>query len=308
MPIVVGVTPPPPTPPVIVARPRATWIAPDGTEVPLTTPGLGWYTLRGVAGTGAPPISIARDDHPDGGIRARHTQPLARLITWPLRVHGPDPDTFAERWRYLVTKITQTDRLGPGTLRIQRPNGTEREILALYEAGLNGEPGQDFHAASPILTLLCEDPHWRDTVTQTVVREFGAGVPFLDPYPTVSSGSVLGATTVFNPGDVKAKPVWTIDGPASLITATNNTTGEEFVLDPDFDGHGDLLLGEQITITTDPPAVRFENGDNWTGALNWPGAVLWGLEPGDNDIEFTLADAGAGSRIQLSYVARYKTA
>jgi hypothetical protein len=143
-----------------------------------------------------------------------------------------------------------------------------------------------------------------------VHRSYDDGVDFLDPFPSVSSSQVLGATTVNNPGDVIVWPEWTVTGPASLVTFTRDDTGEEFVLDPDATaiGHGALLAGEQVTITTDPPRVRYEDGSNWVGALNWPGAVLWGLAPGDNGVSFQLDGSSTGSAVDMTFHPRYETA
>jgi len=139
-------------------------------------------------------------------------------------------------------------------------------------------------------------------------RESGAGVSFLSPYPQVSSSQVLGATTLTNPGDTVGWPVWTITGPASAITCTNNDTGESFTLTPSDTGHGNLLAGEKVTVRTNPMQVRYQNGDVWTPALNWPAAQLWGLQPGSNAVTFTLSGSGSGSAVDVSFDARYETA
>lgn len=279
---------------------RATWIAPDGTATPLTTPERGWFTLDAVTGWGAAPIEMVTDPHPRGGTRIRHIQPQARIITWPLRVRANEHVELVARWRTLVRAFAQTRRLGPGTLRIARPDGTSREIQAYYQEGFAGEPGQGWLWDTAVLSLYCEDPYWRDTTATVIRREYATGSDFFTPYPTISSSQVLGETTVVNPGEVEAWPEWTITGPATGLIATNNTTGEQFTLTAALDA------GETATITTDPPTVRGPAGENWVGNLDWPGAVLWGLAPGTNDVEFQVAGSGPGSAVELSLVARYE--
>lgn len=316
MPLLVGHVAAPPTPQPTLASDLAvaTWTAPDGTQWVLTHPPNGWFTVPGPAGLGISAVGMATDANPRGGARVRHQQPGPKLITWPLYVEGANHAELLARWRALALAFAQTQDLTadgtytPGTLRVARPDGSAREIAAFLQSGFEGEPERGWRDDLVVLTLFCEDPFWRGTVAETVVREFSTGVPFLDPYPTVSSSQVLGESTIVNPGDVIAWPEWTITGPTSLVTATNLTTGEEFVVDPDFDGGGSLGVGETVTITTDPPTVRGPAGEIWTGAINWPGAQLWGLRRGVNDVEFTMAGASAGSRIQLSYVPRYKSA
>lgn len=310
MPIVVGPisspTPPttPSTPPAFdPGRPEAVWIAPDGTEWSLTSDRDLHFTLDAVTGWGAAPIQITADPHPRGGTRVRHIQPQPRTITWPLRVRADTHMELVTGWRELVRAFTQTRRLGPGRLRIARPDGSAREIEAYYEAGFDGEPGQGWVYDTAVLSLYCEDPYWRAAETLSTPYEYeGTPASYLDPYLTVSPSRVLGATTAVNPGDVESWPEWTIVGPATSLVATNHTTGEAFTLT------ATLLGGETATITTDPPAVRGPAGENWTTNLDWPGAVLWGLQPGLNDIEFSMGGAASGSQITLAYVPRYETA
>jgi hypothetical protein len=329
MPIITGgLAPPPPpeAPPVPPPVPlpevgfaTATFYGPDGTAWPLTDDPRGWFTLAdGVSGLGAAPVELTTDAHPRGGARLRHVQPQPRTIIWPLHVFGDTHTEFLARWRGAARAFTSTLRPGPdgtrspGTLEIARPDGSRRRIACYYQEGFEGQGarGTGIVSDTAILTLWCEDPYWVDPVPVVVHREHGAGEDFLEPYPSVSSSQVLGATVVDNPGDVLVWPQWTITGPASLVTFTNVDTGEAFILDPNAAaiGHGNLLAGEQVPVTTDPPRVRFENGDNWIGALNWPGAVLWALRPGENAVTFALSGSGSGSAVDLSFLPRYETA
>lgn len=313
MPVIVGSAQAPGTVLPGVGFSVATWYAPDGTVWPLTAPDIGWWTLAdGVSGLDAASITITTDDRPRGGTRVRHIQPMQRLITWPIRVDGDDHSQFITRWRAVGTAFAQTTRLGPGDLEIARPDGTARRVKAYYQDGWDGQGKQGYGITSDffVLTLLCEDPYWRDVTAQAVHRESSTGVDYQSPYPSVSSSQVLGATKIVNPGDATVWPSWVITGPASLVTATLTTTGESFQLDPNATqiAHGNLAAGEQVTISTDPPRVRFQDGSNWTAALNWPGAVLWGIPPGVVDVDFQLDGSAAGSAVDLSFYPLYETA
>jgi hypothetical protein len=319
MPIVVGsvvLEPPPTSPPAElpeIGRAHATYIDPRGGVWPLTDPARGWFTLAaGVSGLGAAPVELASDPHPRGGERLRHVQPQARSIVWPLHVYGADHTEFTARWRALARAFTDTLRYGPGILEIARPDGGRRRISVYYQGGFEGQAQEGYSRTddSAILALWCEDPYFYDPDPITEHRESGAGVDFFVPYPSVSSSQVLGDTTLTNPGDVVAWPVWTITGPASAVTFTHGGTAESFTLDPNAAavGHGNLLAGEQVSIRTDPPQVRYQNGDNWVGALNWPGAVLWGLAPGGNEVTFTLSGSTTGSAVDVAFLPRYETA
>ncbi|MGW4728087.1 phage tail protein [Streptomyces shenzhenensis] len=294
-----------------VGTATASYTDPTGTVWPLTSPGLGWFTLAaGVSGLGAAPYDLISDPHPRGGARLRHVQAQPRAIVWPLHVYGDTHMEFIGRWRALASAFTRTLREGPGWLEIARPDGSSRRIAVHYQEGFEGRgtKGSAIVSDTAVLTLWCEDPYWSDPVPVTVHREASESVDFLDPFPSVSSSQVLGATTVDNPSDVTVWPTWVITGPASLITFTREDSGESFALDPTAVGHGNLLAGQQITVRTDPPQVRYQDGSNWSGALNWPAAVLWGLAPGANSVTFQLDGSGPGSAVDLSFHPRYETA
>jgi hypothetical protein len=318
------VTPPQPeTPPPVefpeIGYASITYIDPTGKRWPMTDLSAEWYTLaEGVSGLGAAPYTLTSDPHPRGGARLRHVQPGPRTIVWPLLVKGADHMAFTANWRALASAFTRTLRLGPdkrrtpGTLEVARPDGTRRTIAVYYQDGWDGrgQVATGITWDSAVVTLWCEDPYWVDAQAVMVHREQGVGEDFLQPYPSVSSSQVLGATVVTNPGDALVWPTWTITGPASLVTFTRTDTDESFVLDPNDPsiGHGNLLAGEQVTVRTDPAQVRYQNGDNWVGALNWPNATLWGLDPGDNPVTFQLDGAGAGSAVDLTFNPRHETA
>lgn len=322
MPLVVGVnqtlpppdvTPTPDLPDISTPQPqvgtmRAVWTSPEGVEFELTGPHTvhGWLTRPEIAGWGAAPVTIVTDPLARGGVSIRHQRAEPRRLTWPLHVYGDTHLEFLDRYRRLMRAFTSTKYRGAGVLTVYRPDAAKaRSIDCLYEDGFGGEPGENLRFANPTLTLLCPDGYWRDAERQFIRREYAAaGNPYLSPYMTVSNSQVLGESTIFNTGDVQAYPSWTITGPATQVTATNHTTGESFVLTYT------LTVGETatITITPDRALVRGPAGQNLIGALNWPGANLWALLPGDNEVDFQVNGSGAGTVIELSYYPRYETA
>lgn len=291
----------------------AAYTDPSGTVWPLTDRKSGWFTLAdGVSGLGAAGYELTSDPHPRGGARLRHVQPQPRAIVWPLFVQGSTHMEFLASWRALANAFARTLREGAGVLEIARSDGTRRRISVIYQEGFEGQPKQGYYrdADSAVITLWCEDPYWVDAEAVAVHRGYGVGANFLVPYPTVSSSQVLGATTVTNPSDVDVWPTWTITGPASLITFTRGDTGQSFAVNPSAAaiGHGALLAGQKVTVRTDPPQVRYQDGSNWVGALNWPAATLWSLPPGTTDVTFQLDGAGPGSAVDLTFYPRYETA
>lgn len=291
--------------------PRATWIAPDGTSWPLSDTTNSWFTLRGVKGLGASPVTFTADPVWRGGTAMRHVQAEPRLITWPLFIEGATHADFIANWRALGNAFAQTRRLGPGTLVVTRPDGTSRQIKAYYQDGFdNGSadsPGTRWDTVA--VTLYCPDPYWTATTLRTVTRYHSAsGLDYLAPYPTVANAQILGGSVAHNAGDVEVWPTWTITGPATSIVATHSDLGQNWQIDVLAYRGSALQLGQTITITTDPPAVVGPDGSSWAGALNWPNAWLWPLNPGDNNISMTLAGEDTGTSVQMTFYNRYETA
>ncbi|WP_170208812.1 phage tail domain-containing protein [Micromonospora pisi] len=271
-------------------------------------PDRGYCTLNDVTGLGATEGELTADPHPWGGTTIRHFFKSERIINWPLAVYAHTHRDYNNLWQSLVRVLAMTRTRGPGLLQIAQPEGTVREIEVVCTAGLKVAPGHGRNSNIAVLALYCADPHWRDPEPTVVEREFAVGgSPYLAPYPSISSSRVLGDTTIDNPGEVEAWPEWEIDGPASSIVATNLTTGLSFTLNPDWNGDGPLAAGETVTITTFPPRLRGPAGQVWTGALDWTGARLWPLAPGTNSVRFEVAGANVGTRISLSFRARYET-
>jgi hypothetical protein len=64
------------------------------------------------------------------------------------------------------------------------------------------------------------------------------------------------------------------------------------------------LTGGTVTVAT----VTEGATDNWSGALNWPEAELWPLEPGPNRVSFQLDGSGPSSAVDVRFLPRYETA
>jgi hypothetical protein len=317
MPLIVGtVTPPgdggPPTAP--RDRPAAWWIDPVGGRWELTDDGNDSmrFLLTGVKGVNAAvDITITTDDRPRGGTAVRHIQPGARLITLPVRLEGPDHARFTRTWRDWEDAVCRTSDDGPGWLVVARPDGTARRIQAYYQDGFeeSANAGSAVTWDAVVLTMYCPDGYWQD-LTETVATRQGApgGVDYLAPYPSVSSSQTLGATVVHNPGQVPTWPEWTITGPASLITAVNDTTGQTWTLDPTAVLGAALGAGQVVTITGDPPTITGPGTGDWNVGMDWAHSDLWPLLRGDNQVEFTVAGASAGTSIEMRFAARYRSA
>lgn len=286
---------------------EATWTDPEGTVWVLTGPHeeYGWLTKPGIGGWGANPVTIVTDPIARGGVSVRHQRREPRRLVWPLNIYGETHMEWLLRYRALMRAFAMTKYRGPGVLRVTRPDGSGREVECYYEDGFQGEPNENHTFANPTLQLLVPAGYWRDATELSVVREYNpGGISYLRPYPTVSNGQVLGASQVFNDGDVEVWPSWTLTGPATQLIATNTTTGDSFTLTYT------LLAGQQVTITVTPERslVRGPAGENLTGSVDFPGAVLWSLLPGLNDVNFVVNGSSPGSSVKLSYYRQWEAA
>lgn len=321
-----------------VGTPAFTWIDSDGTSWPLsnTSEDLGWFTVMGPSGWGAAPVEITTDPSPRGGETVRQIGSKPSTLQWPLEIFGSSHTEFLNRYRRIARafKLT-TVRQQPGTLRVQRPDGTAREILAFYSDGLGGESEQNHLFARPVLSLYCPDGKWHDSQQTVLTRTFPAtsgGDPapaiFYSPFISVSDSKVVGAdpgfgadpvagdgsggsggptdpnaiTTLNNTGDVEAWPTWTINGPITELRAWNLTLGSRFTLTYN------LTALQSITITTDPPTVRGPGGINLSKFIDWfndAGTELWPLADGANIIGLEVDGTGATTSVQLSFYPRY---
>lgn len=270
-----------------------------------TAPEMGFFTKPGIKGWGSTTYDLTLDKQPRGGVSVRNVHANEARLTWPLHVYGDTHLEWLERYRGLKRAFLMTvHRQKTGLLRVNRPDGSAREIDVMYESGFEGEGGdEDWRWANPVMTLMCPDGFWRDTTPVRVPRKFNPGTSFFNPYPTVSPARVLGDSLVTNPGDVDAWPTWTITGPADTVTATNNTTKQSFQIAKS------IGAGQLITITTQWPTVRGPSGENLISKVNWTaGAYLWRLLPGLNSITVNVSGSAPGTAIEMTFYPRYEGA
>lgn len=297
------------------------WIAPNGQVLALNDPTSMLWSTRGVSGLGLAPRELITTDNPEGGTVVEFTRVRERTIIWPIRIYGDTHEQFMTVWREAAELFALTESMGmPGRLRITRGwDGSQREIPAYYVSGWEQEAEDAaWLRGGAVLNLHCPSPWWRDVTPTVFERRQEAQSAWLDPFPTYSSGSVLGATTLTNLGAQPAWPSWTIRGPLTQLTATNSTRGETFVLTYP------LARGETITISSKPVQVRGPAGEQLISAVNkLTGGVLWRLDPkiknvfsGESQIVFAATGSDGesapglddGTLIRLEIDQLYETA
>lgn len=298
----------PPSPGFNPDRLGVTYIDPDGHA-------WAWGDLTAkvfataVAGLGSPPVAFTQLGLPSGGAFAQSHLAAARTITVGLYAYD---DEDQEAFLALVDRLAKalwSQRAGkpaPGILVIARPDGTARQIKVYCTDGM--DLSDDDRTKSGLMwatypvTLAAPDPFFEDA--DATSREFGsstaAGVPPMPPI-VLAPSSLLGDTSVDNSGDADAYPVWTIHGPGTP-TLTNTTTGRSFGLD--------VSLGddEVVVVDTRPgmqSAVDQDSVNRWADLVRSSPRDLWQLIPGVNDLNLSIGDSGAGSKISLSFTRRW---
>lgn len=280
------------------------WVAPDGSSLLLTgQDDLDVHWALGVDGRFMPPVTITDEAVPQQhGSRLRQVRYEPREVTLPVSIIGPDEGAVRRKFRSLLRAFNPC--AGDGMLRATAPDGATRELVCRYSGGMEGSESRDdmgevFQRAVIVLRAL--DPFWRDatdttnTYTVGTIRTFLAD-PFLRTDPLLTNDTILGSQVVRNDGDFSADPVFTVVGPASSFTLTNQRTGEKI------NYTAPLAVGESVTIDTRAgrKSVLRSDGTNVYGNLSLD-STLFDLDPGDTTVLLSLPGATAATFLTLAY-------
>lgn len=324
MPLVTQIGPPPYVPPLVIPDPRntenpprkrITWTGPGGDEFVLTDENAGMGSLKGRSGFGLAPTTLTADDLDSGGglLRSIHAGP--QIVHIPLAVWADDSATFYQRYDALAASFQHVrgGQASPGTLTVQRPDGTGRYTRAYYQDGLNPQEWTNRKGVTITdLQFWCPSPYWYgDTLTWRITYQDPAGFPFFPLLPlrlAPESVSTGGPVVFTNPGDAPSWPVWQITGPGTP-TLTSVTRGETIQFaDP-------IPAGRTVTIDTRPPSLAPDTAltavDD-TGANWWPSLTqfpqLWPLEAGPNSVTLAMPGATEDTQILMTVDPAYGTA
>lgn len=282
-----------------------TWIDPGGAAFPFD--GSANYTaLWGRQGAFAPPVSVIGQETPlQPGERVRFVKTTARAVRVPLLVRAQDEATLASVRRAL--RYALNPNRGAGTLQMLAADGVTRQLTAYCDGGYEGDETETNRGPGYLvlpLAFKALDPYWYDlNATVLAFSPAGAVAFFQTPMLPVhlSPSGISSSFTVQNTGDVPCWPVWTITGPGTNPTLTNNTTGKSIVMTVTLTG------GQTITIDTRPGAktVTREDGSLHYAYLSFTSS-LWPLIVGANNIALSMTGTTSASGLQLSYKQAYE--
>jgi hypothetical protein len=283
----------------------APWVADDDCETHEWRSSAG-DVIRFVTRTEAaqrmmPPVTIYSIRVPQsqgGSFRgARHDE---RLATIPVVAPGPQAGRDElRRWARALDPLK-----GEGTLTVVVGPYAGRQLVCVYEAGLD-----DLQEEWPLLGLIvlgfraC-DPYWQDsTETVSIATIASTGFTWFPFFPLVLGASdVFAQLTINNLGDVDAWPVITVVGPGTDLHLTNLTTGKDMLLT------GAIAAGSVVVIDTRPGRKTVTiDGVNAFSRLS-ASSSLWPLVPGSNRVSIGFATGTAQSSVKFAWRNRWLAA
>lgn len=283
---------------------RLVWTGADGSTIDLTDESAGFSALaNGTRGLRSVTYAFTTEQFAgmDGdfvqSVRAEANKPTLGLL-----LQARNEGEFRARARALIRSMRP--KSGPGTLTHVDDDGKRRELTCFVTNGLEGDeavettlPGAWWKMA---LQFYAPDPWWYgDPVDLGYVM--GPPPNWFPLFPLRFFRDQLGGSTpIENTGDEDAYPTWTVTGPGSGLTLTNESTGRSISLSTV------LLAGQSLTIDTRPfyQSVIRNDGVNLFGDLASDPA-LWALAPGTNLVTVSLSGATQASRVAATYRPRY---
>ncbi|MET8113820.1 phage distal tail protein [Streptomyces prasinus] len=293
----------PPWPTLINQMPQVSFTDPCGVTTHLSDWENGWLLQPGAKGLDMPEYTFATDESPGiDGYELRDVRAQGKEIILPIAFWAHDSRAaYKERRRRLINSLNP--KRGVGTLTLTEPDGATRTIGAYYTGGLEGDESLD--AAGErwcinALTFGVPSPYW---IGGQVTHSWKAGsdAEFFPVLPlTVGDSQVLGEVTVTNPGDDVAYPVWTVNGPATKVTLTNQTTGRVIVLTRTITGADTIVID-----TRERRQTALLNGvtNLWPDLSN--ASELWPLDEGENLLNLVVDGSTAATSVAMTYQPRY---
>jgi len=283
---------------------------PDGNFWDLSDTSLvNGYICSGIGGIEGLPVAMQSIPLLDGTARSDLYMAQPGAIVIAIYVTKPDSGGEDDYYRLLDQLVrafyNRRNALpAPGSLAIQRPDGTSRQIATYTTSGLNTpEVGID-NGTIYSFTLLTPDPFWYDVLSNDLTFSNPGGSPGILPLLPIAIGSssIFGTNVVYNNGGSDAYPEWLIVGPGTP-TMNNLTTGRAWALS------SSIATGNVISVKTKP---GFQQCVNTTTGVNiWDQLVissprdLWPLVPGPNSISISMAGSTPATKVVMSWRNRW---
>ena len=229
------------------------------------------------------------------------------LVAPPANSNNEDNDYYANLDAVVRAFYHRRNEVAtPGTLIIQRPDGTSRQTLVYTTSGLDTPEVGLNNMTVYTLTLQTPDPYWSDSTPQQILFSISNATGILPLLPIrLASSSVIGNAQIINSGNAISYPTWTITGPGTP-TIKNLTTGRTWSL------NASIAAGNVVQVSTKPGtqmAVNVTAGTNiWDSLVLSSLRDLWGLVGGINNINIAMAGSSIATSVGLQWTNRWSRA
>jgi hypothetical protein len=263
-------------------------------------------TIRFVTRTGAtqrfmPPVQIHTIKAPQmQGSRFDHARHDERLVTLPVVFPGPGAGRDElRRWAKALDPLK-----GEGTLTVVQGAHPGRQLVCVYEAGLEAF-GEEYELLGlGTLAFRAAEPYWQDVTEHSLDAIALATDHHWFPFLPL----ILGPTDIFssvivdNPGDVDAWPIVTVLGPGQDAKVTNVTLGLSWTFE------GMLNPGSTLVVDHRPghKSARLD-GANAFARLS-DDSYLFPLAPGANHITIEFDNPTVDTRVGFTWRSRWLAA
>ena len=288
------------------------YIDPDGNDWNLGDESMqNGYACSAITGIEGLPVSMQTIPMLDGTSIPSLYLPQPGTITIAIAVTCPASGLEGDYYANLDAVARafynrRNEQPAPGYLRIQRPDGSSRQVAVYTTSGLNTPEVGISNDTIYTLTLQTPDPYWSDLIQQTANYSISPASGILPLLPVFLAGStVIGTNTVVNGGNAQAWPIWTITGPGTP-TMQNLTTGRKWSMNTV------IQAGHVVQVVTKPGQQMAV--DTTTGANMWDNLVLsslrdlWSLMAGSNQISIAMSGSTLATSVNLAWTNRWNRA
>jgi hypothetical protein len=287
------------------------YIDPDGNDWDLSDRSMSsGYVCSGIGGIEGLPVAFQTIPLLDGTAIPNVYLPQPGTITLGLLIGRPSSDDENDYYSLLdqVARAficRRAELPAPGYLRVQRPDGSVRQIAVYTTSGLDN-PDTQIDYTNYAFTFQTPDPYWADLVPQSLMFSINAATGILPILPVqLASSTIIGSATIFNGGNALSHPEWTIVGPGTP-TVQNLTTGRKWSLNTS------IPSGQVVKVVTQDGSQYAVNIT--TGANIWDQLVLsslrdlWPLVGGNNQVSLSMPGSTVATSISVSWTQRWSRA
>jgi hypothetical protein len=297
------------------------YIAPDGTQYSLNTPGSKW--VLSAEGTGMPPIEHVTQRGPfQHGETVTNYYLRPRIVQLLIRqLYGTRDAYFAGRHALLdilrpnrqVAGLAGIGAIEPGVLRKGFPDGNVLDLHVRIQQGPNFQPRRldawDETAFQEVLRFIAHDPIFFHPTQQSVRCSMGGEdvdaqlvFPITFPIRFDKLEGTADCTLINYTGNWPEYPTIVVQGPAQNLVIENLTTDERLQLDYT------IPAGAVVTLdlTYAHKTVTMTGGVNLLGYLT-PDSDLasFHLEPGINQLDISATGVNLQTYIEVRWYRRY---